>query len=50
MKQLLKVKLMLSNLEEFSGTSTTDVHVELVHMWYKATDKLNSYVSCNARL
>ncbi|KAK2189426.1 hypothetical protein NP493_107g07014 [Ridgeia piscesae] len=27
-----------------SGTSTTDVLVELVHMWYKATDKLNSYV------
>ena len=27
-----------------SGTSTTDVFVELVHMWYKATDKLNSYV------
>ena len=27
------------------GTSTTDVLVELViHMWYKATDKLNSYV------
>ena len=25
-----------------SGTSTTDVLVELVHMWYKATDKLNS--------
>ena len=22
-----------------SGTSTTDVLVELVHMWYKATDK-----------
>ena len=28
-----------------SGTSTTDVLVELVHIWYKATDKLNSYVS-----
>ena len=27
-----------------SGTSTTDVLVELVHMWYKATEKLNSYV------
>ena len=27
-----------------SGTFTTDVLVELVHMWYKATDKLNSYV------
>ena len=27
-----------------SGTSTTDVLVELVHVWYKATDKLNSYV------
>ena len=27
-----------------SGTSTTDVLVELVHMWYKATDKLNYYV------
>ena len=27
-----------------SGTSTTDVLVELVHMWYKATDKWNSYV------
>ena len=27
-----------------SGTSTTDVLVELVHMWYKATDKLNSSV------
>ncbi|KAK2183513.1 hypothetical protein NP493_308g00010 [Ridgeia piscesae] len=27
-----------------SGTSTTDVLVELVHMWYKATDKLNSYI------
>ena len=27
-----------------SGTSTTDVLVELVHMWYKTTDKLNSYV------
>ena len=27
-----------------NGTSTTDVLVELVHMWYKATDKLNSYV------
>ena len=27
-----------------SGTSTTDVLVELVHMWYKASDKLNSYV------
>ena len=27
-----------------SGTSTTDVLVELVHMWYKATDKLNFYV------
>ena len=27
-----------------SGTSTIDVLVELVHMWYKATDKLNSYV------
>ena len=25
-------------------TSTTDVLVELVHMWYKATDTLNSYV------
>ena len=24
-----------------SGTSTTGVLVELVHMWYKATDKLN---------
>ena len=27
-----------------SGTSTTDVLVDLVQMWYKATDKLNSYV------
>ena len=27
-----------------SGTSTTDVLAELVHVWYKATDKLNSYV------
>ena len=27
-----------------SRTSTTDVLVELVHVWYKATDKLNSYV------
>ena len=27
-----------------SGTSTTDVLVELVHMWYKATGILNSYV------
>ena len=27
-----------------SGTSTTEVLVELVHMWYKATDKFNSYV------
>ena len=27
-----------------SGTSSTDVLVDLVHMWYKATDKLNSYV------
>ena len=27
-----------------SGTSTTDVLVELVHMWHKATDELNSYV------
>ena len=27
-----------------AGTSTTDVLVELVHMWYKTTDKLNSYV------
>ena len=27
-----------------SGTSTIDVLVELAHMWYKATDKLNSYV------
>ena len=37
MKQL-KVKLVLSNLEE-------DVLVELVHVWYKATDKLNPYVT-----
>ena len=36
---------MLSNLEELaSETSTTDVLVELVHIWYKATDRLNSYV------
>ena len=27
-----------------SGTSKTDVLVELVHVWYKATDKLNYYV------
>ena len=27
-----------------SGTYTTDVLVELVYIWYKATDKLNSYV------
>ena len=27
-----------------TGMSTTYVLVELVHMWYKATDKLNSYV------
>ena len=27
-----------------SGTSTRDVLVELVHMWYNATDKLNSYI------
>ena len=27
-----------------SGASTTDVLVKLLHMWYKATDKLNSYV------
>ena len=26
------------------GTSTTYILVELVHMWYKATDKCNSYV------
>ena len=37
MKQL-KVKLVLSNLEE-------DVLVELVQVWYKATDKLNPYVT-----
>ena len=33
--------------KQFGGisvTSTTDVLVELVHMWYKATNKLNSYV------
>ena len=29
-----------------SGTSTTDVLVEMVHLWYKETDKLDSYVFC----
>ena len=27
-----------------SRTSTRDVLVEPVHMWYKATDKFNSYI------
>lgn len=27
-----------------SGTSTTDVLVEMIHTWYEATDKLDSYV------
>ena len=27
-----------------SGTSTTDALVEMIHLWYKATDRLDSYV------
>ncbi len=27
-----------------AGTSTTDALVEMTHIWYEATDKLNKYV------
>ena len=27
-----------------AGTSTTDALVEMTHIWYEATDKLNRYV------
>ena len=43
----MRKKSVVINAKQFegiSGTSTRDVIVELVHMWYKATDKLNSYI------
>ena len=39
-----EVEIDVTQFGEIIGTSTTDVLVELVHMWYKATDKLN-YIS-----
>ena len=29
-----------------SGTSTTDVLLEMVNKWYEATDNLDSYALC----
>ena len=33
-----------------SGTSTTDVLLEMVNKWYEATDNLDSCPRCYARL
>ena len=40
--ETIEVEIDVTQFGGIIGTSTTDVLVELVHVWYKASDKLNS--------
>ena len=41
--EAIEGEMYVKQLGRISGTSTTDVLVETVNLWYKATDKLDSY-------
>ena len=43
MVETIEVKIDAKQLGGISKTSTIYVHIEMVHLWFKATDKLNYY-------